>query len=1057
MDDPRYKTGMTTCLNAYPVEEGAWTRRSGTRHLAPSRNGMTGKLLPFNFSENTPYNIEVTAGHIRAFTGDELVTDNLPVVVSSISAATPAVVTLASAATWVSGDQAQFTFGSAASALALAHLSNRQFDLVKLTTQAFALFDPETGVPVDGAQIGWTGGMLASLTKVFDLANSYTVSQVPDVRGVQSDLTQLLLHHSVKPKALTVSTQPATDQFAQFAIDDASFVDGPYLDPVNGSTAAPTAVRGSIGITLGLKAYVATHAYVKGDFVSNAGIGYRSLIDANVGNTPASSPTAWVVASPGEVVGPNGIVATDVGRLVRLYNATPAATYNAATTYVIGDFVTHNSIGYRSLASGNLAKTPNVSPTWWEVAAPGWTWGKITGLSSSGLVGTGTAFGNMTSGGGNSAAFDGVVTKPQSTSALFSSGQSGSVPYASFGAYVGRAYSSAQAVSYAVVTPSSDGLARFTGGGASQIVVNSVVLRGKNTAPASSGDGVALATYTGGNTSSPITLNSSDTVTPYLYLWIEASISTFLASGVDATVTVGIAQAQFYNSSAPPGTSFTMQLIGPQLPDTSTITSWRIGAYSDTTGWPTCGCYHEGRFWLAGAIPNRFDSTISNTGATFNFAPTNAAGVVGDANAISGTFNSSDINTIFWMMPDLQGIVCGTQAGEWLLQASAANNPLTPASIQAHRVTKYGCANVEPKRTGLTTMFVQKFGRRLHEYLSDIFSGRFFSPNTTERAKHLTKSNILEIAYQEELTPIVWSRLGNGTLAGTTYRRVAMSSASEPVFNGWHRHTLGSGRKVESIVSGPSVDGNLDSISMMTNDAETGVRHIEVMETMFDEDDVITSAWFLDNAVTPSAAQSITISGAPALRLFGLWHLNGKTVTAWVGALDCGDFVVANGYIDVPYSSNALLTKAYLTKLSTSGEDFGNRAVLVDAGMLTIPAVVGFTYTSRGQVLRPNDPEKTGARQGPAFGKVRRGHKYAALFHNAQGVSVGTSFTKMDPVQFKSPGGDRLAANVLFSGMHKDTLTDASSEMDSNLAWEISRPYPATIAAIGEFLSTQDE
>src|SRR5262249_21886970 len=75
-----------------------------------------------------------------------------------------------------------------------------------------------------------------------------------------------------------------------------------------------------------------------------------------------------------------------------------------------------------------------------------WTWGKITALSSTGVIsgGSGTNIGNMTSGGGLSAAFDGITTKTITTSAV--NGNPG---------YVGKNYGG-QTISQVVIYPSTD-------------------------------------------------------------------------------------------------------------------------------------------------------------------------------------------------------------------------------------------------------------------------------------------------------------------------------------------------------------------------------------------------------------------------------------------------------------------------------------------------------------------------------------------------------------------------------------------------------------------------
>jgi len=109
-----------------------------------------------------------------------------------------------------------------------------------------------------------------------------------------------------------------------------------------------------------------------------------------------------------------------------------------------------------------------------------------------------------------------------------------------------------------------------------------------------------------------------------------------------------------------------MEILGPALLYTQPITTWRLGAYSNTTGWPTCGTYYEGRIWLGGAIPNRFDACVSNgiEGGTINFAPTDQFGAVAANNGISYTLNSDSVNPMYWLQGEEKGITIDPQAGE---------------------------------------------------------------------------------------------------------------------------------------------------------------------------------------------------------------------------------------------------------------------------------------------------------------------------------------------------------------------------------------------------------
>jgi hypothetical protein len=1060
-DKPEYRSSMNVCRNSFPVEIGAWTRRPGTQYAGHTRGGAEGRVIKFDFEQAQPYTIEITAGYLRFRSGATLAGTNDNQAVVGVSTANPAVVELTNAVDWATGDTLMFPSPGPAPLL-----ENRQFTATKVDTTHFQLADALTGANIDGSTLGAiTAGTI--VYRVQEVATDYLSDRWRSVRAVQAETlsgpVSVLLQSSIKPQALTADVLPTDTTDAQFSVDDIVFVDGPYLDPFRGSVITPDATFGLINFTLSFQAYSATRAYSKGDYVQDSGVGYKSLLNANLGHTPGSSPTYWEAVGVGDPVGPNGFVDTDVGRHIRFYNNTAGPVWSNATTYNIDDIVTVTtgsvSVGYKSLVANNLNHAPASSPLYWTVFSPGWTNGIITAMSTTGLINpsAGTNIGNMTSYGGLAAAFDGVTGKVYTNCAAVATIVSG---YVTNYAQIGKNFTgSPQSVSSVVVYPSSDkGFALQVGGSGSAFTIN---LRAKATAPASPSDGTLLGSIAlAANQTTPVTISSNDAATTWNYMWVEIVFPTVSVYPGNA-VNMQVSQVQFYTSAGTPGTIAQVQLLGNQLPNTGPITTWRLGVYSDTSGWPTCGCFHEGRIWLAGAVPNRWDASVSNglDGSRLDFSPTAQSGAVADNNAISYTLNSDGVNPIYWLQPDLQGVIIGTQAGEWLVQAPT-NGPITPTNVAARRVTKIGAANVDPCRTDNTNIFAQRYRIRLMEYFADVRSGKFSGPNLAEKAEHITRNKLAELAYVSSSTPMIWARCDDGSLFGVTYKRDALTTAQEAIA-GFHPHALGSDRTIESLCAGPSVGGELDTITMVTNDADTNIRHVELLTDSPDELAALEDAWFLDSGVAPSSTSSTSaeLDGAPygGMTINGLWHLNGKTVQVFAGGLDCGnrgtgstgytDFAVTNGSCFVPYgdgvsagSGNGLFTEDFVNSFSDG-----------------IPIVVGFTYDSEGQLIRPNAMAETGARNGPGFGKTRRNHRYAIQCVNARGVEIGTAFDDLLPVSFAQADEQTpIGTLAMFSGIHADTINDDYSH-DGMICWRVSRPYPASITVVGGNIMTQDE
>ncbi len=662
--------------------------------------------------------------------------------------------------------------------------------------------------------------------------------------------------------------------------------------------------------------------------------------------------------------------------------------------------------------------------------------------------------------------------------------------------YVGQHYGTATAIQSATLYPSSDiGLAN-TPNGALPIAIN---LRASNSAPLSPSSGTLLGSVTTANIFSATTVVSSDRVSTWTYIWFEI-VASYVQPLPDNgshvfTAEIGVAQAQFYAPNVANGSVITAQIRGPALLYNQTINTWQLGVYSDTTGWPTCGAYHEGRIWLGGVVSNRFDACVSNgfAGTEIDFTPTSPDGTVSASNSISYICDGEDSNLIEWFMPDQQGLLFGSQAGEWLIAAPGAG-ALAPNNIRAVRVTRIGCGNTEPRRAEHTVLFIQKFGRKLMEYFPDVFSGKFTAPHLSERFRHLTVNTMLEIAYQQELAPIVWMRRADGALIGATYKRDTLMTSQGPTIIGGHRHQLGSGRTVESICTGPSVGGNLENLSLLTNDPSTGIRHIEIMNDLLDENFQLVNCAFLDNAIVPSSTEvnlgtglsaawsALTTYAAGAfvtyngneyvsiatgnlnnipsaagstswlatpygsLTVNGLWDHNGKTVTAFIAGLDCGDFVVVSGSIHIPFGDGV-----------SGGTASGLFTPTLVNSFATLPALAGFTYNSDGQLVRPVTQADTGAREGPGFGKLGRQHRAAAMLYGCVNgsISFGTDFSTLYPAKLLQPNGTPYTPQQLWKGIWRDNV-NSIYDFDNMISFRVSRPLPAFVIAVGGFDAKAD-
>lgn len=291
---------------------------------------------------------------------------------------------------------------------------------------------------------------------------------------------------------------------------------------------------------------------------------------------------------------------------------------------------------------------------------------------------------------------------------------------------------------------------------------------------------------------------------------------------------------------------------------------WQLGLYSDTTGYPTVGTFHENRLYLAGQTPNRVDGSMvggsSLTNAYGTFSPTTDDGTVGDANAVAAIAKTNRNNTILWLSSDDQGLLIGFLTEEGKFKASNLDDPITPSSVQFRRLTNYGSApgwpdpipqpsttifgtypspdatiqtgqqavspagyGVQPVLAGRMHLFVQRMQRKVIEMGHPTEAGTFYMPNTvtdlTLTAPHLTVTGVQEMAYVQNPKPVLWARRRDGALIGATYMR-----DRDNLIVGWHEHLLGKvstqtvPRVVRSMCSAPSLDQTTDFLYVVTTD-----------------------------------------------------------------------------------------------------------------------------------------------------------------------------------------------------------------------------------------------
>ncbi len=217
--------------------------------------------------------------------------------------------------------------------------------------------------------------------------------------------------------------------------------------------------------------------------------------------------------------------------------------------------------------------------------------------------------------------------------------------------------------------------------------------------------------------------------------------------------------------------------------------SFTANPFTGANKYPSCVEFFEQRLFFANSNDDP-QKIWGSKSAEYENMTTGA----GDDDAVEYTIAASKVNAIRWLQAK-DVLLFGTIGAEWRLGATSASEPITPTNVLCRRQSTYGSALVKPVTVGQAILFLQRARRKVRELVYSFEQDTYLAPDMNLLADHMTKSGIVDMAYQQEPDSILWSVLSNGYLVGMTYQR-------DQEVVGWHRHITNG--KVESVACIPS-------------------------------------------------------------------------------------------------------------------------------------------------------------------------------------------------------------------------------------------------------------
>lgn len=445
---------------------------------------------------------------------------------------------------------------------------------------------------------------------------------------------------------------------------------------------------------------------------------------------------------------------------------------------------------------------------------------------------------------------------------------------------------------------------------------------------------------------------------------------------------------------------------------TTAQTKWRLGAWSGTNGYSGGGIFFQQRLF-------GFSKQTWSASQTGDFevmspdSPDSGSGVwdgtVEDDDALDYTLSADKANVIRWMRPNNKTLSIGTVGGEW--QAISQGAVITPSDVNVERHTTHGSARINPVGVGRVTLFVQRATRKIWELGFSFDADGLDAFDMTRLAFHVTRSGIVEMAYQEEPNSLVWAVRGDGQLASMTFRR-------EEDVVGWARHIIGgafsgSDAVVESIAVIPGSNGagqvqdstNRDELWMTVKRTIDGVtrRYVEVMERDFETGDVQANAYYADSLITYDGVATMAISG--------LDHLEGETVKIWADGSIRPDVTVSGG------------------------------AVTLQAEASVAQIGLGYTHTIKTLKMEGGNPA------GTSVGRTKRITGLTFVMLNSHSLKFGPSSGKLSAKDFRKVSDPMDAPAPLFTGEAFFEF-DGDWETDARIVVQDDSPAPFTLLEI---------
>lgn len=478
----------------------------------------------------------------------------------------------------------------------------------------------------------------------------------------------------------------------------------------------------------------------------------------------------------------------------------------------------------------------------------------------------------------------------------------------------------------------------------------------------------------------------------------------FLSTDVDRLIRVkhGSSWGWLQITAVASTTSCTATVRAPV--GTAGVTTWRLGAWSDTTGWPARVAFYNERLVFGRTDYQPQTVWMSKAGGLEDFSISDP---LVDDDAVTITILAGEVNEISFLA-EAQDLIVGTIGAMRTISPATRAEVFSPSNVEQRRHSTYGASSIQPVQIGGSTIYAGYYAASLREFSFSFERDGYVSPELSILSEHILRKTVVDMAYAQDPDSIIWLVLGDGQLGGLTYER-------DQEVVGLHRQIIAGGAddnyraRVKSVCTIPGATKSDEAWLVVERTIGGAVKqYIEYLQPTFDtvNGDTLEDAFFVDCG--------LTYDGSPTSSISGLGHLEGEEVAILADGAVMPRATVTSGSVNLP---------------------LGITASVIHAGL---------PYAARLETLAP---AQHGQADGAGIGRRRTVTDVRLDLHESGPIRAGRRGGTLYDMKYRLPATPMGDAPDLGEGWY-DVPVEGSWREDATIEIVSDTPTPVTIRAI---------